>query len=144
MRIKQDGRDDATVQMAPLIDCLFLLLIFFLVAATLKQAHNEVDIRIADTAVAAAPKHDQTPFVIEVREDGQYYLKGAHVGLSYMSLEPVPAQIIQEQLRDLAVNNPRQVIRIDGDRRTAFQHVVRMLDMCKYEGLKNIKVKLGN
>ena len=42
--MKVDLRDDEgiEVQMAPLIDCVFLLLIFFLVATTLKKINNEL------------------------------------------------------------------------------------------------------
>jgi biopolymer transport protein ExbD len=130
--------------MAPLIDCVFLLLIFFLVAATLKKAHNEVDIRVADAAVATEPSPDHTPFVIEIRGDGKFYLKGEHVGPRYISLAPVTPQVVQERLRELAAENPEQVVRIDGDRRTAFQHIVRLMDICKFEGIKNVKLRTGD
>lgn len=134
MRVKTNKMDDAEVQMAPLIDCVFLLLIFFLVAATLKQAHNEVDVIAADSSAAMEPDPDYKWFVVEAREDGLYYV----------NLDPVEPAVLQERLREIAAERPDTVVRIDGDRRTAFQHVVRLLDMCKFEGLKNIVFRTGD
>lgn len=144
MRIKDDGQEDATVQMAPLIDCVFLLLIFFLVAATLKKAHNEVAVKAMDTAAAFSPTPDYETFVIEVRGEGKYYLKGAPIGPQYISLDPVSAEVVQQRLRELSAENSKRCIRIDGDRRTAFQHVVHLLDICKFEGLNNVMFRLGD
>ena len=42
MRVRLDDEDDVQVQMAPLIDCVFLLLSFFLVATTLKKIEKEL------------------------------------------------------------------------------------------------------
>jgi biopolymer transport protein ExbD len=144
MRIKGEQGEEPGVMMAPLIDCVFLLLIFFLVASTLKQAHNEVAVRHADTAAAMNPSPDFDTFVIEVRGEGEYFLKGEAVGGRYLSVDPVNAKVVQQQLRELAAENPRRVIRIDGDRRTAFQHVVHLIDICKFEGLNSVMFRLGD
>jgi biopolymer transport protein ExbD len=135
MKIKRTwSEDEAEVQMAPLIDCVFLLLIFFLVAATLKQAHNEVGVMVADSSAAATPEPSYDPMVVEVRQDGKFYL-------NYV---PVSPQLMQEVLRTAAAENPDRCIQIDGDRRTAFQHIVHFLDLCRFEGMKNISFRVAD
>ena len=53
MRIDIQEDDGIEVQMAPLIDCVFLLLIFFLVATTLKKIEKEVPLELPDAKLAA-------------------------------------------------------------------------------------------
>jgi biopolymer transport protein ExbD len=135
MKVKSSSSDEeAQVQMAPLIDCVFLLLIFFLVAATLKRAHNEMPVRVADTSASLAPDPEYKPLVVEVRTEGDFYV-------NYV---PVTGELVQQILRETAAENPSQVIRIDADRRTAWQHVVRLVDLCRFEGLRNIMFRTGD
>ncbi len=47
MRRKRPTEDDSpAIMMEPMIDCVFLLLIFFLVAATIRKQHNEIPIQV--------------------------------------------------------------------------------------------------
>ena len=53
MKIKKDLFDSlGDVQMGPLIDCVFLLLIFFLVTATMQKPHKELDLQLPNSAAA--------------------------------------------------------------------------------------------
>ena len=49
-----DYEGEVDVQMTPLIDCVFLLLVFFLVAATLKKPHKELEIQLPHSAAASS------------------------------------------------------------------------------------------
>ena len=53
---KRDESEDPGVQMAPLLDIVFLLLIFFLVTASLKKPHKELPVHVPDAALAAKSK----------------------------------------------------------------------------------------
>jgi len=131
MKVKLDEQEEVGVQMAPLIDCVFLLLIFFLVAATLKKAHKEVEIELphSGAAIPAVSKYDT--LIIEITKDGTVYLES----------QPVTQRLLHKRLRQAATENRKRRVRIDGDRRTAFQHVVHVLDLCQFEGLKNVGVR---
>jgi len=132
MRVRLEGdREDAEVQMAPLIDCVFLLLIFFLVAASLKKAHKELDIQLPHSAAAIETKSPHDTLIIEVTRDGTVYLEA----------EPVTTQLLHKRLRTAAAESPDRRVRIDADRRTAFQFIVQILDLCQFEGLNNVGVR---
>jgi biopolymer transport protein ExbD len=119
---------DAEVQMGPLIDCVFLLLIFFLVTATLKKAHKELDIQLPQSAAATETKSPHDTVVVEITKDGNVYVDG----------DPMTQQLLHKRLRALAQENPNRRVRIDADRRTAFQHLIHVVDLCEYEGLKSV------
>ena len=136
MRVGADiaEEEEASVQMAPLIDCVFLLLIFFLVAATLKKAHNELEVVLPHTAAAIQPKAVYRATQIELARNGDILLEA----------EPVTAKILHQRLRALAVENPSQRIRIRADRGTVIQHIIHVLDLCQFEGLNNVSIRTRN
>ncbi len=131
MRIKSEAEEAPEVAMAPLIDCVFLLLIFFLVASTLKKAHREVQIELPDSSAAIKTKLEFDTLVIELTQDGDIYLDG----------DAMTTRLLRKKLREAAVEGPNRRIRIDADRRTAFQYIVNLFDLCQFEGLKNVGVR---
>jgi biopolymer transport protein ExbD len=130
MRVSEE-EDRAEVHMAPLIDCVFLLLIFFLVAGTLKKAHKEVEIELPHSAAAHKAKSEYSTLVIEV----------AHNGAIYLDTEPMTKTLLRNRLRDAAAEAPDRRVRIDADRRTAFQHITYVMDLLQFEGLRNISFR---
>jgi len=129
MRTRLDITEgDAEVQMGPLIDCVFLLLIFFLVTATLKKAHKELEIQLPHSAAAIETKSKYDTVIIEITKDGQIWV----------DQDPMTQQLLHKKLRALAAENPGRRVRIDADRRTAYQHILHVLDLCQYEGLNHV------
>lgn len=128
MRIRVEEDEPVDVQMAPLIDCVFLLLIFFLVATTLKKVEKELPIELPQSAAAVDARLEDTTLVIGVDRAGAIHIKGERVTLS----------MLHDQLRQAAAADPEQRVRIDADQSTEFQHVVHVLDLCQFEGLTNV------
>ena len=132
MRVRDDNQDDgAEVQMAPLIDCVFLLLIFFLVAATLKKAHKELEIQLPHAAAAIKTKSEPDTLIIEVAKDGTIY----------MDAQSMTKRLLHKRLRESAAEAPDRRVRVDADRQTAFQHIVYIMDLLQFEGLNNVGVR---
>jgi len=132
MRTRSDEEaEEMDVQIAPLIDCVFLLLTFFLCASTMKKAHREVPIQLPHSAAAAKTHAKWDTLVIEITQDGTIYLDA----------KPVSTRLLHQRLRQAAQDRPDRRVRIDGDRRTAFQHIVHILDLCQFEGLNNVGVR---
>jgi len=151
MRVKLD--DDLTpgIEMSPLIDCVFLLLIFFLVATTLKkpeeiqqnipveeqseqQIIEEFFIELPEPAISAGYSTDKGPLVISIDADGDFYYDKTHVDRKAML----------SKLREVAGIDPETHIRIDVDRYADSQYLIQILDLCAYEGLKNYGIHTQN
>jgi len=131
MRVRLEEDEDVQVQMAPLIDCVFLLLIFFLVATTLKKIEKELplDLPVAAASVSRQLTDDMT--IISIDRDGNLYLGSEPVGQGYLI----------EKLRELSANGGNPRIRIDADREAPLWAAVQVLDLCTFEGLKNVGIK---
>ena len=131
MRVNLGEDDGVEVQMAPLIDCVFLLLIFFLVATTLRKIERELPIELPQSAAAMDVAQVEGRLIISLDRIGSIHIGG----------EPVSLSVLHERLRSAAARNPNQRIRIDGDRRTPFQAVVHIVDLCKFEGLTRVSIR---
>ena len=68
MRRKRPVEDDSpAIMMEPMIDCVFLLLIFFLVAATIRKQHREIPIEVPSFGnTIEADENHQPPLFLQV------------------------------------------------------------------------------
>lgn len=132
MKIKNKHRDEDNVEvsMSPLIDCVFLLLIFFLVTTMLKKKNADIDISlpVSNAAVEIEPNDDT---VIGIDRKGRFYFDG--VMASRMQL--------RENLEQISMVNKDQGIRLDCDKKTKFVHVAEVLDLCNFYQINNVGVR---
>ncbi len=129
MRINLQDDEGIEVQMAPLIDCVFLLLIFFLVASTLKKIERELPLELPDAVLAAQEVPASDILTVSIDAQGRFYL-GA---------DPITVTILHEQLRQAAAENKDQPLRINADRTTPWHAVVQVLELAKFEGLTDVR-----
>jgi biopolymer transport protein ExbD len=136
MRIEL-GEDEAPeIGLIALIDCIFFLLMFFMVATSFKQPVGErpqkelpVTLPTAqmslDRSSAGAP-----PLTIGIDQRGKLYLDGSKVSV----------QALHDRLKQEAADNPNRQIRIDGDEMARYQDIVHVLDLCQFEGFTRISM----
>ena len=122
--------DGPEISMSPLIDCVFLLLIFFLVSSMTKVKNREipVDLPASEAAVKLRPSDKQS--VIGLDAEGRFYWNG----------QPCTTNFLLEQLRDLCIADPGRRIRIDMDRNTPFGRFAEVMDACQFYNLGNIGI----
>ena len=137
MRIDLGHDDEPEIGLIALIDCIFFLLMFFMVATSFKQQDTkkrEKDIPIVLPTASATLVQEQAarlaPLVLTIDAQGQVYIEQRKLSL----------QALHDRLRDEAAANPGRPIRLDGDRRTAYQHIVHVLDLCQFEGLTQVSL----
>ncbi|NLF38694.1 biopolymer transporter ExbD [bacterium] len=130
--MKVDLRDDEglEVQMAPLIDCVFLLLIFFLVATTLKKINEELPLVLPESKAAIQVQEPDQFIVIAIDENQNIYVDGT----------PVSIGLLQNDLRARSQATPEMKVRLDVDHAVPFQRVMQLLDILQFEGLKNVGI----
>jgi biopolymer transport protein ExbD len=115
-----------SLELTPLIDMVFLLLIFFLVATTFHQEEREIQIALPAAASAGPISTMLREVIVNVDEQGQILVGGRR-----MSVEDLRTLITE------AVEvNPEQKVTVRGDRRTAYDNVVKVLDVCKGSGVQ--------
>jgi len=113
------------LELTPMIDMIFLLLIFFLVATTLRQEERELEIVLPAAESAAPMSLALRELVINVDAEGRVVVGG----------RGVDAEELQALVADAVKANPEQKVTVRGDRRTAYDHIARVLDACKAGGV---------
>jgi biopolymer transport protein ExbD len=137
MRIRDDEDDETPeVNMAPLIDCIFLLLIFFLLTSTIQKQDDDrqktiqqLALELPESGAAADAPAQAEPLVISIDSAGKFYVKSNRVGL----------EELHRILREAAPKKTK--VRIEGDRRAQFEHIAHVIDLCEFEGLREIAVR---
>lgn len=114
--------DKVEVPMGPLIDCVFLLLIFFLVSTMTKQQNKDIDIMLPTSTETerVLPNPDVT--VIGITKEGKVYFDG----------EPSSHTYLHEQLRALSEQSRKRAIRIDADSKAPFHALAEVLNACQF------------
>ena len=134
MRISTDDDEGLEVQMAPLIDCVFLLLIFFLVATSLKKLNNELEVELPRSQAAIeAPQSDG---LLEIGLDA--------AGSIFLDGQPATRMDLHDRLREVAAGGTTAPVYLKGDRQAPFQAVMYVLDLCSFEGLNNVRIQAAD
>ena len=118
----------ASLSILPLIDVVFLLIIFFLVATRFVQAEQELDVNLPSASEALPVISNLREIVINIDKDGQFFMNGKFR----------LAEEVEQLLREKAANNPlTQTVVIRADKETDTQYFITAIDLCKRAGIQN-------
>jgi biopolymer transport protein ExbD len=120
---------DFGLQIAPMLDILFVLLLFFMVAAG-AQKHEA---SIATQLPGKQPGQD-VPIQIAIDPDGQVSVNNAPTDTT--SGDDLPETI--SRLKGIIASNPNQPVIISPTASTREQRVVDVLNACTAAGVKNL------
>jgi len=130
-----DGEGEGVMMnLTPMIDVVFLLIIFFMVSTTFLNVEKEMDLDLPEAASGRAEEMQQDEIIINVMADGR--LK---VGDAFYDK---PGLV--ERLKQAALANPETPVVIRGDRQTDLQNAVHAMDACGQANLHRISVGLQN
>ncbi|MGB8342551.1 MAG: biopolymer transporter ExbD [Chthoniobacterales bacterium] len=116
------------IQLAPLVDVLLLLLIFFLLTWNAARNENELDIKIPKASAATEKNAPIGDVIVNVKSDGSMVVNRRTLsGPDLMSL-----------LKGLVQLNPDQAVVIRGDEAGAYKYIVNVLNTCSEAGITNI------
>ena len=133
MSVKIDkGRLGMGLEMTPMIDIVFLLMIFFLVASKLDQDDRSLDVILPQASAAKPLTSQPREFVINIDRTGNYFA-GAR---------PVRLEELADLLVQSAADNPRrQTVILRADEETAHKFVVAAMDACVRAGIDDYQVQ---
>lgn len=135
MRIRKRHADqDFEIPLIPMIDCLFVLLVFFLVATTLKKTEKELPINLPLSGAAIDAEQKEDILVLSVDGKGQKYL----------GTEPVSTEILHQRLTAAALADPNRRVRLDADVNTPYVAVVELIELCEFNNLRNVGFRTKN
>lgn len=116
------------IQLAPLVDVLMLLLIFFLLTWNAARNENELDVKVPKAAAAREKTAPIGDVVVNVKADGNVVV----------NRRTLTGPELTELLRGLVQLAPDQAVVIRGDETGAYKNVVGVLNICSEAGVTNV------
>ncbi len=122
--------DESSVRMAPLIDVVFLLLIFFLVATTFYESEKDITIRLAGATEGAERDRVIDLLIINIGE----------AGVIVVDQRVYSADELEKLLRESRERNAQLAAIIRCDRRARHADFVKVLNLCERTGVRQVAV----
>lgn len=126
MPLKTGKLDEPSINMTPMIDVVFLLIIFFMVGARIGEEERNLDVQLPQTSVAQPMIAKPDALVVNVFEDGRILL----------GKEPLTLDELQKELTDARTRYPDQAVVIRGEGEGRYQAVVDVLVACHRAKIK--------
>jgi len=135
VRRSRASRREATVELTPLIDVVFLLLIFFMVSTSFVQ-NQALNVDLPQANGDAQPNEDLFINVV-VQQNGRYEIEGSIVvDTSLQGLAKTLQAVVE---KNVARRTSLPVV-ISADATATHQSVVRVMDACAQVGLTQISL----
>lgn len=126
------GRLGGGLELTPMIDVVFLLMIFFLVASKLEEDDRAIDVILPRASAAKPLTSRPREFIINIDRGGN----------TYAGARPVEATELIGLLRQAVADNPgRQKVTVRADENVAHKHVVAVMDACAQAGIEDYRVQ---
>ena len=122
-----EEKDDVGIDMMPLIDMIFILLIFFLVTASFVK---ESGVEVNRPEAASAEMKEATGMIIGITSQGDVFINREHVELHR----------IRGLVEIFLAENSDGGVIIDADGDCATARLISVLDQCRLAGAENIAV----
>jgi biopolymer transport protein ExbD len=133
MNLRPERTDERVdINLTPLIDVVFLLLIFFMVSTTFDR-HANLKVELPE-ASATKSQQQQDPVVISIDADGNYFINDRQlVNTTLETLKIALRKTVADKEKDVPL-----VLRADA--RTPHQSVVRAMDAAAQLGLTRLSI----
>jgi biopolymer transport protein ExbD len=129
VNLRQVKFEDPIVDVAPLIDVVFLLLIFFMVSTTFER-ESQIEVTLPEAAIDA-PAKEKFTIEITINAQGTYFVNGQRV------INTQTATLKQAMLK-VAEGRQDPPIIVSADANTTHQSVVRVMDAARQLGFVHL------
>ena len=120
------GRANNLLDLTPMIDMVFNLLIFFMVITNFAKEERDLPVQLPAGSEAMPLTVKPKEIFISIDQTGRYFVRS----------KVVTEQELARLLVDSAVNNPaRQAVRIRADERAQWKYVARAQYLCNQAGI---------
>jgi biopolymer transport protein ExbD len=122
-----EGDDEGnTIDISPLIDCVFILLIFFIVTTTFVE---ETGVEVDRPQAASAVQLEKNSIMIAVTENGQVVYGGREIGVA--GVQPIIKRMLQKEQMPVIVQT---------DQTVPASLLVQVIDEAKLAGADKVSI----
>jgi len=128
MKFKTPKPPESAIQLAPMIDIVFLLLIFFLVTWQFSRSEQDSKVKVPTSSQGSEETRAISEININIRQDGDLVING----------EVLTEDQLLTKLRAIVEVHENQPVRLRGDGEITYQALMGVIDICQEAGIWNI------
>ncbi|MFC4700392.1 ExbD/TolR family protein [Glaciecola siphonariae] len=119
--------EEATIDMTPMLDVVFIMLIFFIVTASfVKEAGIDVNRPDASTAV----KKDRASILVAISDKGEIWINKRRVDV----------RAVQANIERLHAENPQGTVVIQADKKATTETLIKVMDASRAAGILDVSI----
>ncbi|MCO4785756.1 ExbD/TolR family protein [Marinomonas atlantica] len=130
MKFRRQKIEDVHINLTPLIDVVFLLLIFFMVSTTFKQT-TDLTIDLPTASNGAASVVSQNPVEITITQDGQFVING-------QTLINERTDTLVQGLKESFQDDFERPLIVTADANASYEMVMRVYDAAAQLGISKL------
>lgn len=129
------GRAIALLDLTPMMDMVFNLLIFFMVVSQFANAERDLKVQLPDGTEAMPLTAKPQQIFVNIDKDGRYFVRSQEISSADLS----------KLLQQAAVNNPAsQTVVIRADKRATWDRVATAMRLCNQAGIHDYSASLAD
>ncbi len=126
--------EEATINLTPMIDVVFLLVIFFMVGAHFGQSEGRIQVNVPGVGELRSMAREPDERLVEVGGDGRVTLDNQIVSLDQLA----------NQIRYAHQQYPQIRVAVRGDGEASFQRVAEVLQVIRSTGVQQMGIAAKN
>jgi biopolymer transport protein ExbD len=129
-RNRNEESNDAGVDISPLIDCVFILLIFFIVTTTFVE---ETGVEVDKPQAASSIQLEKTSILLAITDKGEIVYGGREIGIA--GVQPLVKRMMQKE---------EVPVIVQADQNVQSGLLVRVIDEAKLAGAVKVSIATKN
>ncbi len=126
MKIDRPYRHKARIEMIPLIDVIFLLLVAFILFSMTMTVHRGLRLDLPEATTSSIER--ESVIVVSVSSDGGIFLEG----------EPRERTELAKSVMDLHRRFPERQVLVSGDREASYESIMFVMDALRSAGIVDL------
>lgn len=123
-------REEATINLTPMIDVVFLLVIFFMVGAHFGEPEGRIEVNVPGVGELRSMAREPDERLVEVSGDGKLMLDNQSVSLEQLA----------SQIRYAYEQYPQIRVAVRGEGEASFQRVAEVLQVIRSTGVQQMGI----
>lgn len=128
------NQERPVIQLAPLIDIVFLILVFFMALSVFTQQESELNITVPQSQESKKTMRTAGEIIINITKDGK-------IVVNQRALDDVQ---LEEMLMKVSSLFPNQPVIVRADEKAYHKYIVKVLDICARANIWNVAFSVSN
>ena|SRR4028119_354084 len=134
----------AEINVIPLVDVVLVLLVIFMMTTAFVKDHDQKEKSGEKTVPQLPLQLPQSGAAVDSPVSSDTLILGIDKeGKKFVDSVAVTTTLLHQRVREAALKNPESRVRIDADRDTRFQDIVEVIELCQFEGMRNVGLHIA-